>query len=136
MNICVLPEMKQKTKRQRDHVSMRVLRDEQSGTGPEFDRHDILLCATRGRVYAIHKQDGRRLWRVKLRTGSSSAIQSIYVTENDKVLVGGNGRVACIELMTGSLVWIQKMPVSHPAPLSCFTSIDLRLLFFLATMVI
>ncbi|KAG0170472.1 hypothetical protein DFQ28_001731 [Apophysomyces sp. BC1034] len=76
----------------------------------EFTRNGILLCATHGKIYGIHKKDGARLWRTKFPTGAMGGIVSIFITDTDKVLVGGNGKTACVSLQTGETLWVNKMP--------------------------
>ncbi|KAI7849359.1 hypothetical protein BDC45DRAFT_521041 [Circinella umbellata] len=76
---------------------------------PTIKSSDIIVCARREKIYAVHKEDGRRLWRIKSPIGSSSGIISIYVTEDYKVLLGARGKAACIELRTGKHLWTQKM---------------------------
>ncbi|KAI9276991.1 hypothetical protein BDA99DRAFT_567866 [Phascolomyces articulosus] len=76
---------------------------------PSINSNDIIVCARSDKIYAIHKEDGRRLWRIKSPIGSSGGIISIYVTEDYKVLLGARGKAACIELRTGKHLWTQKM---------------------------
>lgn len=77
----------------------------------QFNRNDILICATHGNIYAIHKKDGSRLWRSGFPNGSMGSVVSLFVTDNDKLLVGSRGRTACMDLMTGKSIWLNKMPV-------------------------
>ena len=88
-----------------------VQEEEEIDLGSSVKPKDIIVCARRDKVYAVHKKDGRRLWRIKSPIGSSGGIISIFVTEDFKVLLGANGKAACIELMTGKQVWTQKMKV-------------------------
>jgi outer membrane protein assembly factor BamB len=81
--------------------------------GSNFDRNDILICATHGKIYAIHKRDGSRLWRASFPTGAFGGIVSLFVTDYDKLVVGANGKTACMDLMTGETEWVNKMPVSE-----------------------
>ncbi|CEP16030.1 hypothetical protein [Parasitella parasitica] len=78
--------------------------------GNDFSRNDILICATHGKLYAIHKRDGTRLWRAKYPTGAYGGIVSLFVTDTDKLLAGAQGKTACVDLMTGETAWINKMP--------------------------
>lgn len=80
--------------------------------GQNFNRNDILICATNGKLYAIHKRDGSRLWRAKYPTGAYGGIVSLFVTDTDKLLAGAQGKTACINMMTGEALWVNKMPVS------------------------
>lgn len=79
--------------------------------GSNFDRNDILICATHGKIYAIHKRDGTRLWRAGFPTGAFGGIVSLFVTDYDKLIVGANGKTACMDLMTGQTEWVNKMAV-------------------------
>ncbi|KAI9244330.1 quinon protein alcohol dehydrogenase-like superfamily [Helicostylum pulchrum] len=74
----------------------------------KFSRTDLLICASNGSIYAIHKQDGTKLWKAKI--GSSAAVISLFVTDSDKLVAGGFGKTHCIDLMTGNIIWTNKMP--------------------------
>ncbi|RCI05685.1 hypothetical protein CU098_013285 [Rhizopus stolonifer] len=78
--------------------------------GTNFNRNDILICATNGKIYALHKRDGSRLWRAKFPTSAYGNIVSVFVTDYDDVIVGAVGKTACMKLMTGETKWINKMP--------------------------
>ncbi|KAI8343688.1 hypothetical protein BC941DRAFT_459003 [Chlamydoabsidia padenii] len=62
-----------------------------------FTREQVIICTTHGKIYAIHKKDGI----------------SVFVTDNDKVLVGGIGRTACLDLFTGTTKMINSMKVTR-----------------------
>jgi outer membrane protein assembly factor BamB len=79
--------------------------------GRTFGRHEVLLCATHGKIYAIHKKDGARCWRQDFPTGALGGIVSLFVTDNDTVIVGGNGKTASLDLFTGVTTWVNKMKV-------------------------
>lgn len=79
------------------------------GPCPSFTRDEVLICATHGKIYAIRKQTGERLWRAKFPTGAMGGIVSVFVTDDDKLLVAANGKVACLNLYTGLTIWINKM---------------------------
>jgi outer membrane protein assembly factor BamB len=81
------------------------------GNGP-FNSNDILVCATHGKIYAIHKRTGARLWRADFPTGGQGGVVSLFITDDGKVIAGARGRTACLELMTGKPIWLNKMPVS------------------------
>lgn len=76
-----------------------------------FNPNDILICATHGKIYAIHKRNGARLWRANFPTGAWGGIVSLFVSDTDKLLVGSRGRTACLKLTTGETLWVNKMPV-------------------------
>ncbi|KAI8333550.1 quinon protein alcohol dehydrogenase-like superfamily [Chlamydoabsidia padenii] len=74
-----------------------------------FTRNQVLLCSTHGKIYAIHKKDGGRCWRQDFPTGALGGIVSIFVTDDDTVIVGGNGKTASLDLFTGTPNWVNKM---------------------------
>ncbi|KAI9468480.1 MAG: quinon protein alcohol dehydrogenase-like superfamily [Benjaminiella poitrasii] len=74
------------------------------------NREDILICSTAGKIYAIHKRDGSRIWRSDFPTGAMCGIVSLFVTDTDKLIVGARGRTAAMDLMTGKELWVNKMP--------------------------
>jgi outer membrane protein assembly factor BamB len=79
---------------------------------PDLNPNDILICSTHGKIYAIHKRNGSRLWRSDFPGGSlGGGIVSLFVTDNDKLLVASRGRTACVKLTTGEPLWFNKMPV-------------------------
>ncbi|KAG1138341.1 hypothetical protein G6F37_010568 [Rhizopus arrhizus] len=78
--------------------------------GPkDYQRNNILLCATHGKIYALHKRSGNKLWSAKFPSGAMGGIVSIFVTDFDKVIVGANGKTACLDLMTGKTLWLNRM---------------------------
>ncbi|KAG1031971.1 hypothetical protein G6F43_013855 [Rhizopus delemar] len=78
--------------------------------GPkDYQRNNILLCATNGKIYALHKRNGGKLWSTKFASGAMGGIVSIFVTDFDKVIVGANGKTACLDLMTGKTLWLNRM---------------------------
>ncbi|KAI9268275.1 hypothetical protein BDA99DRAFT_360556 [Phascolomyces articulosus] len=93
-------------------------RSTNSQTPPtSFTRNDILLCATGGKIYAVHKHTGVRLWRAEFPSGSKSrfsvgsmgGIVSVFITDQDRVIVGASGKAACLDLLTGDVKWVNKM---------------------------
>lgn len=78
-----------------------------------FNRNDILVCATHGKIYAIHKRTGARIWRTDFPTGGQGGVVSLFVTDYNTVIAGARGRTACLDLMTGNPVWVNKMPVCY-----------------------
>ncbi|KAI7852587.1 hypothetical protein BDC45DRAFT_570856 [Circinella umbellata] len=89
-----------------------------SVAGPSsFSRNDILLCSTRGNIYAVHKHTGARLWRADFPTGSTSffasgsggGIVSMFITDEDRVIIAAAGKAAALELLTGKVLWVNKM---------------------------
>lgn len=78
-----------------------------------FTRKDILVCATHGKIYAIHKRTGARIWRSDFPTGGNGQVVSLFITDYDTIIAGARGRTACLQLMTGKPIWLNKMPVSH-----------------------
>jgi outer membrane protein assembly factor BamB len=78
-----------------------------------FNFNDVLICSTHGKVYAIHKRNGDRLWRAEFPSGrlTGGGVLSLFVTDYDKLIVGGNGRTVCLNIMTGDTLWVNKMEV-------------------------
>ncbi|KAJ8663861.1 hypothetical protein O0I10_000136 [Lichtheimia ornata] len=74
------------------------------------DISNILVCATTARLFTVDKRDGSIFWDTKSPIGSSGGIISISFLDQDKVLIGGRGRAACIDIRTSDLLWKQKMP--------------------------
>lgn len=81
--------------------------------GSILSPQEILICATRGNVYALSKRDGTPLWKVESPTGTAmSGILSIFVVpESRQVLVAGGGKTACLDMTRGHTVWMNKMDV-------------------------
>ncbi|KAG2224005.1 hypothetical protein INT45_009591 [Circinella minor] len=82
-----------------------------------FTRNDILLCSTAGNIYAVHKHTGARLWRADFPTGSTSrfasgsggGIVSLFITDEDRVIIAATGKAAALDLLTGEVLWVNKM---------------------------
>jgi outer membrane protein assembly factor BamB len=77
-----------------------------------FSRNQVIICATHGKLYAVHKKDGSRLWRQSFPTAVFGGVVSIFVTDDDTVLVGVSGKTACLNLFTGVFKWVNTMKVS------------------------
>lgn len=75
-----------------------------------FTKNDILICASYGNIYAIHKTDGSGLWKSAFKAGGG--VISLFVTDEDKIIAGAFGKTACFDLMDGSMIWTNNMPVS------------------------
>ncbi|KAI9496570.1 hypothetical protein BDB00DRAFT_807875 [Zychaea mexicana] len=72
---------------------------------------EILVAAINVKIYAVRKKDGARIWKAEAPTGGgSSGIISLFITDEDKLIVGGGGRTACMNLFTGETIWLNKMP--------------------------
>ncbi|KAG2207687.1 hypothetical protein INT47_011807 [Mucor saturninus] len=76
-------------------------------TVKKFTRRDILICASHGYIYAIHKADGSRLWKTSFKSGSG--IISLFVRDNDRLIAGAFGRTTCLNLLNGGIVWETKL---------------------------
>lgn len=83
--------------------------------GSTLSPQEILICATRGNVYALSKRNGTQLWKVESPTGTAmSGILSIFVVpESRQVLVAGGGKTACLDMTRGHTVWMNKMDVCN-----------------------
>jgi outer membrane protein assembly factor BamB len=88
-----------------DNVSIRL-------TDQPYSRDDILICATHGHIYAVHKTTGSDIWDTKFPTGVMGNVISIFITDTDKLIVGGFGKTACMNLLNGQTIWINNMSVS------------------------
>ncbi|KAI8362589.1 hypothetical protein BD560DRAFT_404262 [Blakeslea trispora] len=75
----------------------------------EYKRNDILICAVNGKIYAVHKKDGSRIWRADFPGGGYGSTVSVFVTDYDDLIVGADGKIACMNLMTGEKKWKNKM---------------------------
>ncbi|ORY91077.1 hypothetical protein BCR43DRAFT_527710 [Syncephalastrum racemosum] len=96
-----------------------------SGSVEEIERKNstdidrgLILCATRGRIYAVKKQDGSKLWEKKFPKEKSwciggSSLITLFITDDNKyVLAGKNAKVACLDMSTGETRWVKKLPKS------------------------
>ncbi|ORX43191.1 Quino protein alcohol dehydrogenase-like protein [Hesseltinella vesiculosa] len=77
--------------------------------GRPFDLKDVLVCTTHGKIYAISKTDGSRYWRQKFPGGAYGSLVSVFISDSGKVILGCNGKTACIDLYTGETKWVNKM---------------------------
>ncbi len=77
-----------------------------------YTRNDILICATHGHIYAIRKSNGTNIWDAKFPTSVSGGLISVFITDSDKLIFGGFGKTACMDLLTGNTIWVNNMPVS------------------------
>ncbi|KAG2224006.1 hypothetical protein INT45_009592 [Circinella minor] len=82
-----------------------------------YTRNDILICATNGKIYALEKHTGVRIWRAEFPTGSKSifstgsmgGVVSIFISDQNRVIVGSMGKAGCLDLFTGEKIWVNKM---------------------------
>ncbi|KAI7852585.1 hypothetical protein BDC45DRAFT_607166 [Circinella umbellata] len=74
-----------------------------------FTRYDILVCATRGKVYGLNKYTGDRLWRAVLPGASFREIVSLFINADDNVIAGCKGTATCLDLFTGNVIWKNEM---------------------------
>ncbi|KAI9496582.1 quinon protein alcohol dehydrogenase-like superfamily [Zychaea mexicana] len=80
-------------------------------------RNDVLICATHGKIYAVHKHSGARIWRADFPKGSSSifsvgsmgSVVSIFITDQDDLIICSSGKTASLNLYTGAVNWVNKM---------------------------
>ncbi|KAI8061595.1 quinon protein alcohol dehydrogenase-like superfamily [Gongronella butleri] len=80
--------------------------------GRPFDLKDVLFCTTRGNIYAISKSDGTRYWRQDFPEsicGAYVGVVSVFVTDDGKLMAGANGKIACIDVRTGNIKWVNRM---------------------------
>lgn len=92
----------------------------------QFNSNDILICATNGKIYAIHKRDGSRLWSASF-PGSMGNNIAVFVTDEDTLMVAARGKVICLELMTGKTVWANKITVikNNCMAISCILNVSI-----------
>ncbi|CAG8551036.1 12726_t:CDS:1 [Funneliformis mosseae] len=64
---------------------------------------NLLVCSTAGKVIAINKKDGTRVWKTKL-SGVESGVGALFVFDN-KVYVGMNGYLIALNLADGTVIW-------------------------------
>lgn len=74
-----------------------------------YARDDIIVCATKGKLYAVSKRDGSRIWRADF---PSSGVVSVFITDMDQVIAGGNGKTVCYDLYNGKQRWMNNMKVN------------------------
>ena len=73
-----------------------------------------MICVTHGKVYAVHKGTGEKLWRALFPVSLFGApLSSVFVTDRDSVLMAANGTVTCLYLFTGLTKWTHKMKVGN-----------------------
>ncbi|KAI8061597.1 quinon protein alcohol dehydrogenase-like superfamily [Gongronella butleri] len=92
--------------------------------GRPFEINDVMVCTTHGKVYAISKTDGSRYWRQKFPGGGFGGIVSTFITDNGKVILGCNGKTACLDLFTGETKWVNKMKGMGLEEVAVVTSIS------------
>ncbi|KAI8362584.1 hypothetical protein BD560DRAFT_404238 [Blakeslea trispora] len=54
-------------------------------------------------------KDGSRIWRADFPGGGYGSTVSVFVTDYDDLIVGADGKIACMNLMTGEKKWKNKM---------------------------
>ena len=105
--------------------SVDIHNDRNSNTTPDsktlsYTRNGILICATNGKIYALEKYTGVRIWRAEFPTGSKSifstgsmgGVISIFISDQNRVIVGSMGKAGCLDLFTGKEIWVNKMKVN------------------------
>ncbi|KAI8145364.1 hypothetical protein BJV82DRAFT_603396 [Fennellomyces sp. T-0311] len=75
---------------------------------------EILVFGLATKIYGLRKEDDARIWRADAPTGITAVRLSMFVTNDNRLVVGGSGRTACIDLRTGQIKWPNKMPVIFP----------------------
>lgn len=74
-------------------------------------RDNVLVCATHGHIFALHKSNGGLFWKTKFLSAQGGVI-SLYFTDNDELLVGTKGKTASLDFLTGTTLEMKKIPVS------------------------
>ncbi|KAI9268273.1 hypothetical protein BDA99DRAFT_558437 [Phascolomyces articulosus] len=77
-----------------------------SSINPLITRNGILICATYGRIYAIHKKSGENLWMAEYPTNTFyGSTASVFITDQDSVLVATNSKASCLDLFNSTIKW-------------------------------
>ncbi|KAI8990989.1 hypothetical protein BDF20DRAFT_903893 [Mycotypha africana] len=64
----------------------------------DFSSTDVLICATHGKIYALHKLNA-----------FGGAI-SLFIEEQNKLFAGAGGKIACLNVLTGDTMWVNRIP--------------------------
>ncbi|CAO3623723.1 unnamed protein product [Mucor hiemalis] len=75
----------------------------------QYSPSDILVCAAHGIVYAVDKSKGTVLWECQPLTPTFGGAASLFVTDSNKVIVGLEGKVICLNLLNGDILWKNDM---------------------------
>lgn len=70
---------------------------------------DIVLLATKSRVLAISRTDGRTLWERQL-SGAWGPGFVTLVSDSESVFAHNNGKLFCLDVETGELLWTNELP--------------------------
>ncbi|KAI9311969.1 hypothetical protein BX666DRAFT_1991398 [Dichotomocladium elegans] len=70
---------------------------------------EVLVIASHGRIYAVHKRDGHRLWRRPFPASSMGTAISLFITDQERLIAASNGKTVAMDLFTGETLWINKM---------------------------
>lgn len=62
---------------------------------------NYLILGINGYVVAIKKEDGREIWRTKLKSGSITVVSS----DQTHVYAASSGHLFCLDKATGKQVW-------------------------------
>ncbi|GAA5806534.1 hypothetical protein HPULCUR_012070 [Helicostylum pulchrum] len=73
-----------------------------------FHSNELLICATKGCVFALRKTNGYIVWKLKI--GSSTCIISLFITGDDTIIAGTLNKTFSIDLITGKTNWINVLP--------------------------
>ncbi|KAI9244328.1 hypothetical protein EDC94DRAFT_629727 [Helicostylum pulchrum] len=85
--------------------------------------NEVLICATKGYIFALRKTNGQIIWKLKI--DSSTCTASLFITDNDTIIVGTSNQTFSIDLMTGKINWANTLPrveykevtvVANPSP--------------------
>lgn len=68
---------------------------------------DILIVGVKNSVLAFSKHDGAHLWGTELKSGTDGYVSVISDTE--RVYAHSGGELHCLDLMTGDIVWHDKL---------------------------
>ncbi|GAA5806535.1 hypothetical protein HPULCUR_012071 [Helicostylum pulchrum] len=72
-----------------------------------FYSNELLICSTKGYIFALRKTNGQIIW--KLQIGSSTCTTSLLITDNDTIIAGTSNKTFSIDLITGKTNWINSL---------------------------
>jgi PQQ-like domain len=70
---------------------------------------DILLLGLKSRVTAISKTNGQQMWSTEIPVRLGGEFVTL-LCDGSKVFAYSSGRLHCLELATGSILWSNKLP--------------------------
>ncbi|KAI9311971.1 quinon protein alcohol dehydrogenase-like superfamily [Dichotomocladium elegans] len=84
----------------------------QSSSSTRIGREDLLVVALGGTIYCLDKRrQGARLWKARVESLNvmDDSHCAVFVSDEDKVFAGGDGKTVAFDLYTGRLLWRHKV---------------------------